>query len=54
MKLYTSDYILLLLRYQNLNSGTRRMNGLNSSSAAVGRLGPSGDNITIRGVVSTR
>lgn len=32
--------VLLLTEYQNLNSGSRRMNGLNSSLALVGNSGP--------------
>lgn len=30
-----------MVAYQNLNSGSRRINGLNSSSAFVGKDGPS-------------
>lgn len=33
--------VLLLTEYQNLNSGSRLMNGLNSSFARVGNSGPS-------------
>lgn len=32
----------LVIAYQNLNSGSRRMNGLNSSLLRVGSSGPSG------------
>ena len=32
--------VLLVTEYQNLNSGRRRMNGLNSSLALVGNSGP--------------
>lgn len=38
MKAIKVDLVTL---YQNLNSGSRRMNGRNSSFALVGRLGPS-------------
>lgn len=47
MYIIATDSINLIPKYttythQNLNSGSRRMKGLNSSSAAIGRLGPSG------------
>lgn len=32
----------LVIAYQNLNSGSRRMKGLNSSLLLVGSSGPSG------------
>jgi len=41
-KLHTSAMaIAFVVEYQNLNSGSLRINGLNSSSALVGREGPS-------------
>lgn len=37
----------LVIAYQNLNSGSRRMNGRNSSLLRVGKLGPSGSSAKI-------
>lgn len=34
--------------YQNLNSGNRRMNGLNSSFARVGKDGPESSKLTYK------
>jgi hypothetical protein len=34
--------VALVAEYQNLNSGSRRMNGRNSSFCRVGSSGPSG------------
>lgn len=36
----------LTTEYQNLNSGNRRMNGLNSSFARVGKDGPESSKLT--------
>lgn len=36
-----------VMAYQNLNSGSRRMNGLNSSLLLVGNAGPSGSSAKI-------
>lgn len=37
----------LVIAYQNLNSGSRRMNGRNSSLLLVGNAGPSGSSAKI-------
>lgn len=38
----------LITEYQNLNSGSRRINGLNSSFARVGKDGPEPSIITLK------
>lgn len=38
----------LITEYQNLNSGSRRINGLNSSFARVGKDGPEQSEITLK------
>lgn len=38
---YNGNHCSLVAEYQNLNSGRRRIKGLNSSSALVGNAGPS-------------